>query len=326
MKTKRWAWILGGLLAALVFIVIAVMLYIRFALPNVPLQNITVQITPERVARGQYFANHVTVCMDCHSKRAWDRFSGPPVTGTIGKGGEIFDRKMGFPGAFSSPNITPFKLNEWTDAEIYRAITSGENKDGNAMFPIMPYFAYGTLDNEDIFSIIAYIRSIPSIHNTPPPSNPAFPMNLVVRTFPRKANPATRPPESDTMKYGEYLVRASGCIECHTTAEHGQIVKELAFSGGREFIMPNGVLTSPNITPDMETGIGKMGREDFIKRFKGYDPATYNAPKLGNKDMPTIMPWTMYAGMNIKDLGAIYAYLHSLPAKMNVVVKWKPLQ
>jgi len=122
------------------------------------------------------------------------------------------------------------------------------------------------------------------------------------------------------------LVRAAACIECHTTAEHGQIVKSLAFAGGREFIMPSGVLTSPNITPDPETGLGKMSRENFIKRFKGYDPLVYNAGKLGRNDMASIMPWTMYAGMDAKDLGAIYAYLHSLPAKKNVVVKWKPLQ
>jgi len=323
---KRWAWILGGLLAALVLFVIVVILYIRFALPNVPLQKISVQVTPERVERGRYLANHITVCIDCHSTRDWDRFSGPPVPNTIGIGGEVFDQRMGFPGAFTSPNISPFHLSEWTDAEIYRAITSGETKDGRALFPIMPYFAYGTLDNEDIYSIIAYIRSIPTVRSTTKPSNPAFPMNLVVRTFPKKASPVQRPAESDTLRYGEYLVRAAGCIECHTTARHGQIVKSLAFSGGREFIMPAGVLTSPNITPDPETGIGRMSSTDFINRFKAYDPLTYNAPKLGRKDMPTIMPWTMYGGMNPSDLHAIYAYLHSLPPKQNIVVKWKPLQ
>jgi len=326
MKKSKWAWILGGLLAALVLIVIAVMLYIRFGLPDVQLQTVSVQSTPERIARGQYLANHVTVCMDCHSTRDWEKFSGPPVAGTLGKGGEVFDQKLGFPGAFSAPNITPFNLVNWTDAEIYRAITSGESRNGRALFPIMPYFAYGTLDNEDIYSIIAYIRSIPVIRSTPPASDPAFPMNLVVRTFPRKARPSTKPSSDDSIKYGEYLVRAAACIECHTTAEHGQIVKSLAFAGGREFIMPSGVLTSPNITPDPETGLGKMSRENFIKRFKGYDPLVYNAGKLGRNDMASIMPWTMYAGMDAKDLGAIYAYLHSLPAKKNVVVKWKPLQ
>jgi len=326
MKKRKWAWILGGLLVALILVIIVVMLYIRFALPNVPLQNITVQLTPDRIVRGQYLANHVTVCMDCHSTRDWDRFSGPPVQGTLGKGGEVFDQKMGFPGAFLSANITPFNLKDWTDAEIYRAITSGVKKDGAAMFPIMPYLAYGTLDNEDIFAIIAYIRSIPSIHNTTAPSNPAFPMNLIVRTLPKKSNPTLKPTESDSLHYGEYLVRAADCIDCHTTAEHGQIVKSLAFSGGRRFMLPNGLLTTPNITPDMETGIGRLSREDFIKRFKAYDPATFVAPKLGPKDMPTIMPWTMYAGMEAKDLAAIYYFLRSLPAKKNSIVKWQPMK
>ena len=325
MRKKIWARILGGLLAAVVLIIAGVILYLRFVLPNVPLQDISVQVTPERLERGQYLANHVCVCMDCHSKRDWERFSGPPVSGTLGEGGEIFDEKMGFPGAFSSPNITPFNLGSWTDAGIYRAITSGETREGKPLFPIMPYFAYGTMDTEDIFSIIAYIRSIPEIRNTPPRSNPAFPMNLVLRTFPGKARPATKPSESDTIKYGEYLIRASGCIECHTTAKHGQIVKEKAFAGGREFIMPTGLLVSPNITPDKETGIGLMSREDFIRRFKGFDPAIYKAPNLGRRDMPSIMPWMMYAGMTKNDLGAIYAYLLSLPPKNNVIIKWKPL-
>jgi mono/diheme cytochrome c family protein len=326
MKKNLWAWILGGLLALVILIVCGVMVYIRFALPRVPLKEISVQSTPERIERGRYLANHVTVCMDCHSKRAWDRYSGPPVVGTLGQGGEIFDQRMGFPGSFSSPNITPFNLRDWTDAEIYRAITSGVKKDGNPLFPIMPYLAYGTLDDEDIFAIIAYIRSIPPLRNTPPPSNPAFPMNLVLRTFPAPNVPSARPPESDTLKYGEYLVRASGCIECHTTAEHGQIVKNLAFQGGREFVMPNGVLTSSNITPDKETGIGWMTREDFVRRFRAYDPVVYIPPRLGQKDMPTIMPWTMYAGMSETDLAAIYAYLKSLPAVKNPVVKWKALK
>ena len=76
-----------------------------------------------------------------------------------------------------SPNITPFRLKDWTDAEIYRAITSGVSKDGHPLFPIMPYPAYGTLDSEDIYSVIAYIRSIPSIDYAPSRSNPSFPMN-----------------------------------------------------------------------------------------------------------------------------------------------------
>jgi mono/diheme cytochrome c family protein len=326
MKKKIWLRVLLGILAVAVLFIIGVILYFRFALPNVSLKEISVQLTPERIERGKYLANHVMVCMDCHSTRDWDKFSGPIVPGTLGKGGEVFDQKMGFPGSFSSANITPFNLGDWTDAEIYRAITSGVKKNGKAMFPIMPYHYYGTLDTEDIYDVIAYIRTIPSIESTPTESSPDFPMSIIVNTFPKEASPAPKPPVSDTVAYGEYLVRASGCVECHTPAEHGQILKKLAFSGGREFRFPGGLLSSPNITPDKETGIGNWTREAFVQRFKAFDPLVNEPQPIGKGAMQSIMPWTMYAGMDSSDLEAMYAYLTTLEPVKNAVVKYRPYE
>ena len=318
--------ILGSMVAALVIIVAAIVLYIVWALPDIPVKDIRVESSSTRIERGKYLANHVMVCMDCHSTRDWSKFSGPMVPGTEGKGGEVFDEKLGFPGHFLSANITPFHLKDWTDAEIYRAITSGVSKDGHPLFPIMPYPAYGTLDTEDIFSVIAYIRSISPIDNTPGRSNPTFPMNVILHLMPVKANPQARPPSSDTLRYGEYLVRASGCVECHTPAKHGQIVKSLSFSGGREFQMPDGsMLVSANITPDQETGIGKWTKEAFLFRFKTYDLASFKPPVLRQGEMQSIMPWTMYAGMDTTDLTAIYKYLQSLKPMSNKVIKTKPI-
>ena len=256
MKTSKWPKILGITIAALALIIAGVIFYMVWFLPDIPVKDVKVGSDLARIDRGKYLANHVMVCMDCHSTRDWTKFSGPMIPGTEGKGGEIFDEKIGFPGHFQSPNITPFHLKDWTDAEVYRAITSGVSKDGHPLFPIMPYPAYGTLDTEDIYCVIAYIRSIPSIDHEPSRSDPTFPMNIILHLIPGKADPKPRPPATDSLKYGEYLVRASGCIECHTPAEHGQIVKRLAFTGGREFQMPDGsLLVSSNITPDPETGL-----------------------------------------------------------------------
>lgn len=325
MKQKKWPKILGGAVVALVLILVCIVLYIVWFLPSIPVRDIKVESTQSRVERGKYLANHVMVCMDCHSTRDWSKFSGPMVPGTEGKGGEIFDQKMGFPGHFMSPNITPFNLKEWTDAEIYRAITSGVSKDGRPLFPIMPYPAYGKLDTEDIFSVIAYIRSLAPIEYSATRSNPTFPMNVILHLIPEKADPQPKPPVSDTLKYGEYLVQASGCIECHTPAEHGQIVPALAFTGGREFQMPDGnLLVSSNITPDVETGIGKWTREAFIFRFKTYDLSAYNPPVVHQGELQSIMPWTMYAGMDSTDLTAIYVYLRSLKPVKNHVGKIMP--
>jgi hypothetical protein len=323
MKKKKWLWILGGLIAAIVIFVIGVILYLRFALPAIPLKEINVQVTPERVEKGKYLANHVMVCMDCHSTRDWKLYSGPLVDRTLGKGGEVFDQKMGFPGSFSAANITPFNLKSWSDAEIYRAITSGVKKDGRAMFPIMPYPYYRTLDTEDIYSIIAYIRSIPEIESTPPLSVPEFPMSIILNTLPENAIPSQKPLPSDTIKYGEYLVKAAGCVECHTPAKHGQIIKELAFTGGREFQFPGGLLMSSNITPDPETGIGNWTKEAFINRFHAYDISVNPPMAVGKGMIQTIMPWTMYAGITESDLASIYSYLHSLSPVKNKVVKFR---
>ena len=240
---------------------------------------------------------------------------------------ENFDEKLGFPGHFRSPNLTPYHLKDWTDAEIYRAVTSGVSKDGHPLFPIMPYPAYGTLDTEDILSLIAYIRSLPEVQNEVPRSSPTFPMSIILHLMPGKASPGKRPPVSDSVAYGEYMVRAAGCIECHTPAEHGQIVKNLAFSGGREFQMPDGSeLVSPNITPDTETGIGKWSREAFIFRFKTYDLARYNPPVLQKGEIQSIMPWTMYAGMDSTDLSAVYRYLRSVAPVSHKVNKSRPAE
>lgn len=300
--------------------------YLKYELPKVPLlTDINVNITPERIERGEYLANHVTLCMDCHSTRDWSKFSGPLVSGSLGKGGEYFDEKMGLPGKFYSKNITPYNLTHWTDAEIFRVITSGENKDGQAMFPLMPYLYYGKMDKEDIYDIIAYIRSIKPIKNTTPEHTLDFPMNFIVNTIPQEAYLSVKPVKSDTIAYGAYLTNASACMECHTQVKRGQVIPELAFAGGREFMGPNGASISANITPDMESGIGKWSAADFVERFKAYENLD-SLPQMDQKDINTIMPWNMLAGMKESDLIAIYKYLHSLKPIENKVAHYRTVK
>lgn len=305
--------ILLTVLFAVIILIAGVAAYVKFDLPNVGSspKDLKVKITPERVKHGEYLANHVSLCMDCHSTRDWTKFSGPMIAGTNGKGGEKFDEKMGFPGTFYAKNITPANIKDWTDGEIFRTITTGVDKFGNALFPVMPYHYYGKMDKEDIYDIIAYIRSLPPIENKTPERSIDFPMNFIVNTIPEIATFTQKPPKSDTVKYGAYMVNASGCIECHTPASKGQIDTNLAFSGGRLFQMPNGKLYSANITSDKETGIGAWTAEEFVTRFKAYqDPA--NAPSLDSTQVNTIMPWTMFAGMDTSDLRSIYAYLQTI--------------
>lgn len=121
------------------------------------------------------------------------------------------------------------------------------------------------------------------------------------------------------------MVNASGCIECHTQVDKGQIILEQAFSGGREFAFPDkSVVRSSNITPDEETGIGKLTKEVFVQKFKAYADSSYVPPNVRPGEFNSIMPWTMYAHMTEEDLGAIYAYLRSIKPVKNTVVKFTP--
>jgi hypothetical protein len=149
-------------------------------------------------------------------------------------------------------------------------------------------------------------------------------MNIILNTIPTKAAPVKRPDPS-SKEYAAYMVNASGCIECHTKVDKGQIIPALAFSGGREFLFPDGsIVRSANITPDMQTGIGAWTEEAFINRFKSYADSAYKHQPVEKGGFNTIMPWTQYANMTRQDLAAIYAYLHSLPPTQNVVVRFTP--
>lgn len=298
-------------------------IYLKTAFPKVdPPTDLKVELTPERVERGRYLANHVMLCMDCHGKRDWTLFSGPPQPGTLGGGGDRFDHSVGFPGVFYARNITPKGIGSWTDGEIYRLLTTGVTRNDEVIFPVMPYGNYAKCDPEDIKSVIAYLRTIQPIENTNNPSKADFPLNLILPTMAVKPEPNTIPNKNDLQAYGKYVATAASCNECHTAVDDKGKHIGAPFSGGRTFHFPDGtILRSANITPHPATGIGNWTEEYFLNKFKMHADSATNAQKLKPGDFQSIMPWTMYAGMDSLDLRAIYAFLKSLPPVDNPVVK-----
>jgi hypothetical protein len=318
--------VLLSILAIIIIAIIGLLSYVKLALPNVGKpEEITIERTPQRIERGKYLANHVTVCIDCHSTRNWTQYSGPIISGTEGKGGEVFDQKFGFPGSFHARNITPAALAMWTDGEILRAIGSGVDKNGKALFPVMPHPNYGKLDREDLYSIIAYIRTLQPIENKVPASIPDFPMNIILNTIPKKATYSKKPDTSNVLAYGQYIFTAAACNECHTKKEKGAPIEGMELAGGFEFaIASGGIVRSANITPDMETGIGKLTETDFLQKFSHYSDSSYQRLTIKKNTINTVMPWTMYGGMKEQDLKALYAYIKTFKPIKNVVVKYTP--
>jgi len=103
----------------------------------------------------------------------------------------------------------------------------------------------------------------------------------------------------DLVAQGQYLTKAADCVACHT-APGGQ-----PFAGGRKFVLPMGVLYSPNITPDPKTGIGGYGDDDWVRML-------HDGIARDGTHLYPAMPYAAYAKMSRADALAIKAYLMSL--------------
>ena len=317
------------LLVVVVVVVVALagvgFLYARY--PNVPEpENITVQATPEKVARGKYLSDHVTGCTGCHAVRDMTKYGGPVKPETYGAGGEFYGDPAEPDGPFQvySKNITPAAIGNWTDGQLIRAFTSGVNAAGEPLFPIMPYPRYARLSREDVEAIVAYIRTLQPIASTVRERKLPFPLPLIVRTMPQPAAFRPMPARTDRIAYGEYLTNAGVCADCHTpTDAQGAPLPGRDFTGGFEMPLPGGgVVRSANLTPDADTGLGTWTEEQFIEKFRAWRAMEPRALTPAEQRENTFMPWLFYAGMTDEDLGAIYQYLRSLKPVLNRVKRF----
>ena len=123
---------------------------------------------------------------------------------------------------------------------------------------------------------------------------------------PSLGTPARQPRSSDPMPAsrprsarGKYLVDAGDCMACHTNPG-GQ-----AFAGGRYMETPFGPISTPNITPDKETGIGDWTDDQFYRVF-------HEGIGKGGEYLYPAMPYPWYTKVTRDDVLAIKAYLFSL--------------
>jgi mono/diheme cytochrome c family protein len=297
--------------------------YMYAAYPrSVPLVDVKIDNSPAAVERGRYLATAVADCVGCHSEVDHSQLPPRVKPGTEWQGGERWDPETAdMPGVVYSPNLTPANLGTWSDAELFRAITTGIAKDGHGLFPLMPYPSFGKMDARDITAIIAFLRTLPAKPHASPAPRIQFPINIIARTFPGPATLTARPPESNKVEYGKYLATLADCTGCHTKTDSVGNPSADTFAGGQEMrYPPKGFrVRTANITPDADTGIGSWTEQQFIDKFKGYE-AAIDRPVIGPEERQnTIMPWTVFARMTREDLGAIYAYLRTLRPIVNRV-------
>jgi mono/diheme cytochrome c family protein len=289
-----------------------------------PAPDLSVEQSSAQLERGQYLVEHVSLCVHCHSRRSYAHFGMPPRPGTTGGGGDCLTEKHieDIPGKLCMPNITPHKehgIGAWTDGEIARAVREGVDRDGNTVFPMMPYRFFRNMSDIDIAAVITYLRRLAPLDNKVDPSEMGFMVSHFINFVPEPLKgPVRHPDMNDSVKRGEYLTRIAACIECHTPPDGHDLDMDRPFAGGQPSTIKGLVdVKTPNLTPH-ETGILKMTRAEFIGRFKAFANLDVYAETVDWRKQ-TIMPWTEYAGMSEDDLGAIYDYLRTVKPVENKV-------
>lgn len=243
--------------------------------------------------RGEYLANTIMGCGDCHTPRT--RPPGPALSG---------GNKQ---GPANTSNITQDKetgIGAWTDDQIIAALREGKRPDGSTVGPPMPIPSYRGISDDDAKALVAYLRTIPPIKNAVPRSQ--YPKPLPAAYGPPVGHVPN--PAADPVSQGAYLAGPLGhCMECHSPrgADGQPDMKGNLGAGGQDFRTRDGVVVSANLTP---TGLSRYTDEQLktiITTGKRPDGTVVTGP----------MEPSLYAKMTAKDLDAVIAYLRSLPPK-----------
>jgi mono/diheme cytochrome c family protein len=120
----------------------------------------------------------------------------------------------------------------------------------------------------------------PAIAPIDPPAEASFPAELIAK--------------------GEVLAGAGYCAVCHTR-QGGQ-----PFAGGYGLRTSFGTIYSTNITPELETGIGRWSLEAFIR-------AMHEGVSRDGSHLFPAFPYDHFTKVSDDDVRALYAYLMTRP-------------
>jgi cytochrome c553 len=263
------------------------------------------------IERGRYMAD-VAGCMHCHTAIGP---KGPDLDKAWAGGLEIQEKF----GTWRSPNISQDKdtgIGGWTDQQIIDAIREGKRPTGNQLFAIMPYLFYNRMSNDDVRALVAFMRTLPAI-----PNKVERATDLKLPPMPAPPPTGQPPDKADPVAYGSYLASLMHCGMCHTPMKKdGTFDMERMFAGGFPMELPpvmgEGILYTPNLTPDEKTGIAAYTEEDMIRAVK----------EMKKKDGKQIMPpMAFYQSgwyrLEDGDAKALAAFFKSLKPIVNQVPK-----
>jgi mono/diheme cytochrome c family protein len=155
-------------------------------------------------------------CASCHAAPDAESSDTPVLSG-----GEAFVTQF---GTFYAPNISPSPagVGDWTDAQIVNAVMRGVGREGEHLFPALPYTSYIRAERQDMVDVVAFLRTLPPSDAASLPHEVRFPFGI------RRAlggwkllflrdDWVLQGDLSPEVERGRYLVEAVGhCGECHT--------------------------------------------------------------------------------------------------------------
>jgi mono/diheme cytochrome c family protein len=121
--------------------------------------------------RGAYLAR-IMDCGGCHTTGA---LRGEPDPAFYLAGSDVGFELPGL-GILYPPNLTgdvETGLGAWTDQEVAAAVRTGMRPDGRMLVPVMPYYSYNALTDDDAAALASFIKSLPAVRNKAP--DPAAP-------------------------------------------------------------------------------------------------------------------------------------------------------
>ena len=277
------------------------------------------KVTPDsaRIARGAKIAT--LLCNECHKSAETGRLTGrlmpdlPKEFGTVATLNITHDPEHG--------------IGAWTDGELYYLLRTGIHKDGRWSPPFMPKFPL--MADEDLYSIIAWLRSDDPLLAAAPQDFPPNQFNLFVKFLanvaftppPLPDRPIAIPDTTNRVAFGKYVADAlCACYACHSAdfAKQDPLNPEKSlgfYGGGNPMLNLTGELVpSANITMDKETGIGEWTAMQFLE-----------ATKYGKKPGGGPLNYPMFPHTTLSDteVGAIYAYLQTVPPIKNKVTRYQ---
>ncbi|WP_338556942.1 cytochrome c [Erwinia sp. E_sp_B04_7] len=254
----------------------------------------------EAVARGKYIAM-AGDCVACHTA---------PGSKNVFAGGYSISTPFG--GIFAS-NITPDPqtgIGNWTEHDFYRAVRHGKGKEGENLYPAMPYNAYVKVSDQDMHDLWMYMRSVEPVHYKVPDTNLGFPYNIRLAMmgwnllFFKNSGYNADTSQSEEWNRGAYLVEGlEHCSACHTP-------KNLLGGDTGAWLQGSNLAEwhAPDITSNSYTGIGSWNQQQIVDYLKlGSNHVAVASGPMAE----AVTNSTQY--LTDEDLRAIAVYLKSQP-------------